>query len=115
MLKVTANIYQGFSIKSFPGWSVEIIDSVASNLEKSSIPVKATGGREERYWLKFGEVFELPDGIKIRFIVPETVDPKIAWIHPRTGFDISIEVGPENEDNRDLIEEIKGLIDELDM
>jgi len=106
--------YEGFESKSFPDFSPNTMDLIAYIFRKHEIKCTSLGDRKLGYWTTFNEVLELPKGVLVRFRLPKVVSRKVSWIHPETGFDFTIDVGPESAENRAFILEIKCIVDELE-
>lgn len=107
-------LYDGYQSKSFPDFSPKTMDLIAYLFKKHDIECTFQGEKKAGFGMTYNEILKLPHGVFIRFHLPKIVSRKVSWVHPETGFDFTVEVGPETEENRDFIQEIKRIVDQLE-
>ena len=113
-LRRIRRLYNGFECKAYPDLSRKNIDLPAYFLKKHGIASTSIGAEKHGRWVTFNEVLSLDHGVMVRIRFPKAVSRKVSWIHPETGFDFTIEVGPQTDGNRDFIREVKDILDQLE-
>jgi len=103
----------GYESKFFPGWSSDNIIDIEEILHKHLVPFSPLGESKEKFGFSFNHVYKLNHGIFLKIKYPAEINKSISWIHPNTGFDFTLYLGPKTNQNEIHINRLKDIVNSM--